>query len=162
MSARERRGAGEAGSGSIAKNRQAFHDYEVLSKIECGLVLTGTEVKSLREGRVAFADSFAEVRGDELFLLNLNISEYRMGNRFNHPAARRRKLLAHKAEIRKLRAAVEQRGLTMVPLGLHWSRGIAKVELGVVRGRQLHDKRDALRKKDQRREAERAMRGTRR
>ncbi|MDR2391801.1 MAG: SsrA-binding protein SmpB [Planctomycetota bacterium] len=145
--------------GSIAKNRQAFHRYEVLSKLECGLALTGTEVKSLREGHVAFADCFAAVQNGELFLFNLNISEYRMGNRFNHPATRKRKLLAHKREIRKLRAATEQRGLTLVPLGLHWSRGLAKVELGLVRGKQLHDKRDALRRKDQRRDAERSLRG---
>ncbi len=145
-------------AGSIGKNRQAFHNYEVLQKLECGLVLTGTEVKSLREGHVAFADSFATVQGDELFLYNLNISEYKMGNRFNHLANRKRKLLAHKREIRKLRSAVEQRGLTLVPLGMHWSRGLAKVELAVVRGKQLHDKRDSLKRKEQQRDAQRVMR----
>lgn len=146
------------GSSSIAKNRAAFHNYEVIQKLECGLVLTGTEVKSLREGHVAFADSFATILGDELFLFNLNISEYRMGNRFNHLAVRKRKLLAHKREIRKLKAATEQKGFTLVPLGMHWSRGLAKVELGVVRGKQMHDKRDSIKKREQQRDAQRVMR----
>lgn len=148
----------DAANGSIGKNRQAFHNYEVLQKIECGLVLTGTEVKSLRDGHVAFADAFATVQDGELYLYNLNISEYKMGNQFNHLASRKRKLLAHKREIRKLKAATEQRGFTLVPLGMHWSRGLAKVELGVVRGKQLHDKRDALKKKEQKRDAQRIMR----
>lgn len=145
-------------SSSIGKNRQAFHNYEVLQKLECGLVLSGTEVKSLRDGHVAFADSFASVQGGELFLYNLNISEYKMGNRFNHLATRKRKLLAHRREIRKLKAAVEQKGFTLVPLGMHWSRGLAKVELGVVRGKQVHDKRDVLKKREQQRDQQRTMR----
>ncbi len=143
---------------SIAKNRAAFHNYEVLQKLECGLVLSGTEVKSLREGHVAFADSFASVLDGELFLFNLNISEYKMGNRFNHLAVRKRKLLAHAREIRKLKTATEQKGCTLVPLGMHWSRGLAKVELGIVRGKQLHDKRDSIKKRDQQRDVQRVMR----
>ena len=158
MAKKDKQDKREPGSSSIAKNRAAFHNYEVLQKLECGLVLTGTEIKSLREGHVAFADSFASVQDGELFLYNLNISEYKMGNRFNHLANRKRKLLAHKREIRKLRSAVEQRGLTLVPLGMHWSRGLAKVELAVVRGKQLHDKRDSLKKKEQQRDAQRVMR----
>lgn len=142
---------------SIAKNRQAFHNYEILQKLECGLVLTGTEVKSLREGHVSFADSFASILDGEIWLYNLNISEYKMGNRFNHIATRKRKLLAHRHEIRKLRAATDQKGLTLVPLGMHWSRGLAKVEIGVGRGKQLHDKRDTLRKNEQRRENDRIV-----
>ncbi|MDR0361789.1 MAG: SsrA-binding protein SmpB [Planctomycetota bacterium] len=149
--------AGEA-SNSIAKNRQAFFNYEVIQKLECGLVLSGTEVKSLREGHVAFADSFAAVHDSELYLYNLNISEYKMGNRFNHIITRKRKLLAHKSEIRKLKAAVEQRGFTLVPLGMHWKRGMAKVEIGVVRGKQLHDKRDAIKRRDDQRSQQRTMR----
>lgn len=149
------------GSSSIAKNRAAFHHYEVLQKIECGLVLTGTEVKSLREGHVAFADSFATVLGGELYLFNLNISEYKMGNRFNHIAVRKRKLLVHKHELRKLKSSIEQKGLTLVPLGMHWSRGLAKVELGVVRGKQLHDKRDSIKKREQQRDQQRVLRGYR-
>jgi SsrA-binding protein len=145
-------------SSSIGKNRQAFFHYEVIQKLECGLVLTGTEVKSLRDGHVAFADSFATIQGDELFLYNLNISEYKMGNRFNHIAVRKRKLLAHKREIRKLKAATEQKGFTLVPLGMHWSRGLAKVEIGVVRGKQMHDKRDVIKKRDQQRDVQRVMR----
>ncbi len=155
-----RKSAGKSGpdASSIAKNRAAFHHYEVLQKLECGLVLTGTEVKSLREGHVAFADAFASVVEGELFLYNLNISEYKMGNRFNHVAVRKRKLLAHAREIRKLKAATEQKGFTLVPLGMHWSRGKAKVELGVVRGKQLHDKRDSIKKRDQQRDVQRVMR----
>ncbi|MDR3078328.1 MAG: SsrA-binding protein SmpB [Planctomycetota bacterium] len=159
MAKKNERKAEDPAFGSIARNRQAFHNYEVLSKLECGLELTGTEVKSLREGQVAFADSFALVQDGELFLYNLNISEYRMGNRFNHLANRKRRLLAHKREIRKLGQAVDQRGLTLVPLGMHWSRGLAKLELGLVRGKQMHDKRETLRRKDQRRDEERARRG---
>ncbi|MCC8164958.1 MAG: SsrA-binding protein SmpB [Planctomycetes bacterium] len=157
MAKKDARGQKEQ-SNSIAKNRAAFHNYEVLQKLECGMVLSGTEVKSLREGHVAFADAFASVQGDELFLYNLNISEYKMGNIFNHLAVRKRKLLAHKREIRKLRAATEQRGFTLVPLGMHWSRGLAKVEIGVVRGKQLHDKRDSIKKREQQRDAQRVMR----
>lgn len=158
MAKKDAKDAKAGGGSSIAKNRQAFHNYEVLQKLECGLVLTGTEVKSLRDGHVAFADCFATVQGDELFLYNLNISEYKMGNRFNHVTNRKRKLLAHKREIRKLRVAVEQRGLTLVPLGMHWSRGLAKVELGLVRGKQMHDKRDSIKKREQQRDAQRVMR----
>ena len=145
-------------SHSIAKNRQAFFHYEVIQKLECGLALSGTEVKSLREGHVAFADSFAAVQDSELFLYNLNISEYKMGNRFNHLATRKRKLLTHRSEIRKLKAAVEQRGFTLVPLGMHWKRGLAKVEIGVVRGKQMHDKRDSIKKREQQRDDRRTMR----
>ena len=145
-------------SNSIGKNRAAFHNYEVLQKLECGLVLSGTEVKSLRDGHVAFADSFATVHDGELYLYNLNIAEYKMGNRFNHLAVRKRKLLAHKREIRKLKAAIEQKGFTLVPLGMHWSRGLAKVEIGVVRGKQLHDKRDTIKKRELQRDAQRVMR----
>lgn len=145
-------------SNSIAKNRQAFHNYEIIQKIECGLALSGTEVKSLREGHVSFADSFATIQGSELFLYNLNIAEYKMGNRFNHLATRKRKLLAHRHEIRKLKSAVEQRGFTLVPLGMHWKRGFAKVEIGVARGKQLHDKRDSIKKREQQRDVQRTMR----
>ena len=158
MAKKDKGGKSDQASTSIAKNRAAFHNYEVLQKLECGLVLTGTEVKSLREGHVAFADSFASVLDGELFLYNLNISEYKMGNQFNHLAVRKRKLLAHAREIRKLKAATEQKGYTLVPLGMHWSRGLAKVELGVVRGKQLHDKRDSIKKREQQRDAQRVMR----
>ncbi len=158
MAKKDKSGKGAPASNSIAKNRAAFHNYEVLQKLECGLVLSGTEVKSLRDGHVAFADSFASVLDGELFLYNLNISEYKMGNQFNHLAVRKRKLLAHSREIRKLKAATEQKGYTLVPLGMHWSRGLAKVELGVVRGKQLHDKRDTMKKREQQRDAQRVMR----
>jgi SsrA-binding protein len=146
----------------ILANKRAFHDYEVLQKIECGLILVGTEVKSLREKNVSFADAFATVRDGELVLIGLNIAEYRLGNRLNHPPARPRKLLAHRREIAKLRSLVAQKGLTLIPLGLHWRRGKAKVELGVVRGKREFDKRETIRKRDDQRQRQRLLRGHRR
>ena len=142
----------------IARNKQAFFQYEILSRLECGLQLAGTEVKSLREGNVNFSDSYAMVRDGELLLVGLNIAEYRMGNRFNHVAARTRKLLARKPEIRKLAAAIERKGLTLAPLAVYWKRGWAKVEIGVARGKQLHDKRETIRRREEDREKGRVIR----
>lgn len=146
------------GSKLIMKNRRAFHDYEVLDKLECGLVLQGTEVKSLRDGHVSFADCYATVRDNELWLIGLNISEYAMGNRMNHQVDSNRKLLAHKREIKKLRQQVQQKGFTLVPLDLHWRRGLAKVTLGVVRGKAQYDKRQSLKDRETQRERARALR----
>jgi SsrA-binding protein len=149
---------GAPGVKLIARNKHAYFQYEILQKIECGLALVGTEVKSLREGNVNFADSYARVQDGKLVLVGLNIAEYKMGNRFNHVAARTRTLLARKPEIRKLAAAVEQRGLTLAPLAVYWKRGWAKVEIGVARGKQLHDKRDTIRRRELDREKGRAIR----
>ncbi len=140
------------------QNRKARYEYHVLDTWEAGLVLQGTEVKSLRMGRANLQDAFARVdnRG-EIWLHNLHISPYEQGNRFNHDPLRPRKLLMHRSELRKLVGQVEQKGLTLVPLDIHFSHGIAKVNLALVKGKQLHDKRDTLRERADRRDVERAF-----
>ena len=127
---------------------------------QAGIVLQGTEVKSLRDGRANLQDSFARLDGGELWLYNLHISPYEAGNRFNHEPLRPRKLLLHRKELRKLVGQVEQKGLTLVPLDIHFQRGIAKVNLALVRGKKLHDKRDDLRRRDAEREIERAYKAS--
>ena len=139
----------------FAENRKARHDYTVLETIECGIVLTGTEVKSVRHGEVSLSGAFAVVYGDELWLQGADIAAYRFGNRFNHEPKSRRKLLVHKKEVRDLRLKTEAKGLTLVPLKVFLKHGKIKVDLGVCRGKQLHDKRDALKKKDLRRDLDR-------
>ncbi len=149
----------EAKSGDriAVQNRRARHEYHVLDTWETGIVLQGTEVKSLRDGKANLQDSFARLdhRG-ELWLHNLHISPYEMGNRFNHDPLRPRKLLMHRSELRRLVGQVEQKGLTLVPLDLHFSNGIAKVNLALVRGKQLHDKRETLKERADQRDVERA------
>jgi SsrA-binding protein len=137
----------------IVSNRKARHEYEVLEKVEAGLVLQGTEVKSLRQGRANLQDAFASFNRGELWLHNLHISPYEQGGAFNHDPVRPRKLLLQRRELRKLVGQVEQKGLTLVPLDLHFRRGVAKVTLALVRGKKLHDKRHDLKQ----REAEREM-----
>ena len=144
----------------VVRNRRARHEYEVLEKHEAGLVLTGTEVKSLRAGKANLQDAFARFDGGELWLHNLHISPYEQGNRFNHDPLRARKLLLQRRELRKLVGQVEQQGLTLVPLDIYFRRGIAKITLALVRGKKLHDKREDLRKKDAEREMERAYKGS--
>ena len=141
----------------VASNRKARHDYEILETMEAGIVLKGPEVKSLRAGKVAFTDAFATVRGAEVWLHNLHISPYEQANRFNEDPLRTRKLLLGRHEIRKLIGKVEEKGLTLVPLDLHFRRGYAKVTLGLARGRKLHDKRAKLKEQEQEREARRAI-----
>jgi SsrA-binding protein len=147
----------EQGSRIAVQNRKARHEYHVLETWEAGLVLQGTEVKSLRMGRANLQDAFARVDGGELWLHNVHISPYEQGNRFNHDPLRPRKLLMHRNELRKLVGKVEQQGLTLVPLDIHFTRGLAKVNLALVRGKKLHDKRDALRERADRRDVERAF-----
>ena len=139
----------------FSENRKARHDYTVLETIECGIVLTGTEVKSVRHGEVSLAGSFAVVYGDELWLQGADIAAYKFGNRFNHEPKSRRKLLAHAKEIRDLKLKTEAKGLTLVPLKIFLKHGRIKVDLGVCRGKQAHDKRDALKQKALRRDLER-------
>jgi len=143
----------------VVQNRKARHEYHILETWEAGIALTGTEVKSLRDGRANLQDAFARVDRGEVWLHNLHISPYEQGNRFNHDPLRPRKLLLHSREIRKLIGSVEKAGLTLVPLDIHFTRGIAKVTLALVRGKQLHDKRDDLRRRDAQREIERAYKG---
>ena len=139
----------------FAENRKAWHDYTVLETIECGIVLSGTEVKSVRHGSVSLAGSYAAVLKGELWLLGADIAAYKFGNRFNHEPKSQRKLLVHAKEIRELQLKTEAKGLTLVPLKVFLKHGKIKVDLGVCRGKQLHDKREALKKKDLRRDLER-------
>ena len=143
-------------SPQLAENRKARHDYTVLETIECGIQLTGTEVKSVRRGGVSLAGSYGAVLGDELWLVGADIAAYEFGNRFNHNPKRNRKLLVHAKEVRELKMKTEAKGLTLVPLKLFLKRGRVKVDLGVCRGKALHDKRDSLKKKALRRDLERS------
>ena len=142
----------------VARNKRARHDYHILETWEAGIVLTGTEVKSLRDGKANLSDSYAIVSGGEIFLLNLHISPYEQGNQFNHDPTRTRKLLLHKKEIRRLIGAVERQGLTLIPLDLYFKRGVAKVTLALGKGKKLHDKRAAERRREDEREMARAAR----
>jgi SsrA-binding protein len=146
-----------SGDRVVAKNRKARHEFHVLQTWEAGLVLQGTEVKSLREGKANLADAYARIDGGELWLYNMHVSPYEAGNRFNHDPLRRRKLLMHRSELRRLVGEVEQKGLTLVPLDVHFSGGIAKVDLALVRGKKLHDKRDTLRERAVARDMERGF-----
>jgi SsrA-binding protein len=141
----------------IVSNRKARYEYHVLNTWETGIVLQGTEVKALREGKANLQDAFARVDNGEVWLFNVHISPYEQGNRFNHDPLRPRKLLLHRNEIRKMIGAVQEKGLTLVPLDLHFSGGRAKVNLALVRGKQLHDKRDTIRERDQQREVQRGF-----
>jgi SsrA-binding protein len=143
---------------TIAKNKRARHDYHVVDSIEAGIVLRGTEVKSVRLGKVQLVDSFAKVENDELFLIGAHISPYEQGNRFNVDPRRTRKLLLHKAQIRRLDRQVREKGMALVPLSVYLRRGRVKVEIGLCRGKRMHDKREAIRKRDAEREVERALR----
>jgi len=141
----------------VVQNRKARHEYHVLDSWETGIVLQGTEVKSLREGKANMQDSFARVMNGEVWLFNLHISPYEQANRFNHDPLRPRKLLLHRNEIRKLIGSVQEKGLTLVPLDLHFSGGRAKVNLALVRGKQLHDKRESIKERDSQREIQRGL-----
>ena len=143
---------------SIAKNRQARHDYAIIDSWEAGIVLTGTEVKALREGKANISDSYGIVRNGEIFLLNLHISPYERGGYVNHDPTRTRKLLLHRKEIRRLIGAVEREGLTLIPLELYFKKGKAKVALALGKGKKLHDKRETARQRDAEREVARALR----
>jgi len=143
---------------NICVNRKARHNYLIEETYEAGLMLTGSEVKSLREGRANLIDSYARVDRGEAFLLNAHISHYSAAHRFNHNPTRTRKLLMHKREILRLMGKVQEKGLTLVPLRLYFKDGYAKVELALARGKKLYDKRSAIREREVRREMERAMR----
>jgi SsrA-binding protein len=143
---------------SVAVNRKALHDYEILSSVEAGIALTGTEIKSIREGRVNLRDAYARVEKGELWLYNAHIAPYAQGNRYNHEPLRPRKLLLHRDEIRELAGEVEKRGLTLVPLRLYFKRGLAKIQLALVRGRKVSDKREAIADREVQRDIARALR----
>jgi len=143
----------------VTENRKARHDYHIEETFEAGISLQGTEVKSLRLGQANLRDSYARVENGEVILHNMHISPYEKGNRFNHDPKRQRKLLLHRAEIRRLIGKTQQQGLTLVPLKVYFRRGLAKVELALAKGKKLHDKREDLAEKDAQREIERAVRG---
>jgi SsrA-binding protein len=150
--------AAERGKKIIASNRRARHDYTIEDTVEAGLVLTGTEVKSLRAGRATLADGFGQITDGEAWLHGVHIPQYTQGTWTNHEPRRIRKLLLHRREIDKLASSVNERGLTLIPLSLYFSDGKAKVELGLARGKRTYDKRQDLAKRDAAREVERALR----
>jgi SsrA-binding protein len=139
----------------ISVNRRARYEFEILETYEAGLVLVGTEVKSLRAGRLNFQDSFCRIENGEMWLYNMNITPYEQGNRYNVEPRRKRKLLLHGWQIEKLRRETEQKDLTIVPLALFFQRGFAKLEIALARGKKLYDKRESIAERDQEREARR-------
>lgn len=142
----------------IANNKKARHDYFIEETLEAGIVLTGTEVKSLRQGKVNIKESYASIDGGEVFVHAMHISPYEQGNIYNVDPLRKRKLLLHKGQIKKLLGYIAQKGYTLVPLNIYFTRGKVKIELAVARGKHLHDKRDTIAKKDAQRRMQRAMR----
>lgn len=152
-----KKGAAGAGEQIICVNRQARHNYFIDETYEAGLVLLGSEVKSLREGKANLKDSYARIQKGEAFLINAHVSPYPGANRFNHDPTRPRKLLLHAREIERLTGKTKERGLTLIPLKMYFKNGRAKVELGLARGKKLYDKRETLRRKQAEREVERTL-----
>jgi SsrA-binding protein len=142
----------------VASNRKARHEFFVLESFEAGIVLTGTEIKSVRDGKVTLGDAYARIENGELWLIGVHIAPYTHGNRQNHEPDRPRKLLVHKRQIADIREAVEQKGMTTVPLRMYLKQGRAKVEIGIVRGKKLWDKRDASAERESQRDIQRALR----
>jgi SsrA-binding protein len=141
----------------VCRNRRAAHDYDIVEALECGIVLVGTEVKSLRDGHATLDDAYARIQDDELWLIGCEIPEYWAGNRMNHKPKRERKLLLHRREIEKIVGKASQKGFTLVPLKLYFKDGKAKVEIAVAKGKQTHDKRHALKDAEAKRDMDRAM-----
>ena len=141
----------------LAQNKKARHDYNILETVEAGIVLTGTEIKSVREGRVTLKDGFAQIKNDEAWLENVHISEYTAGNRFNHDPLRRSKLLLHKKQIVQLGQKTSAKGVTLVPLKVYLKNGFAKVLIGVATGKHEYDKRETIKRRDQEREIQRTL-----
>ncbi len=141
----------------VTTNRKAFHDFNIFEKFEAGIVLTGTEIKSIRKAAMNLKDSFCKIEDNEIFLYKCHISPYEQGNRYNHDAERIRKLLLTKKEILKIQNKVKQDGYTIIPLEVYLLKGFAKIQIGLAKGKKLHDKRDTLAKKNQQREIDRAI-----
>lgn len=150
------------GAGDVASNRYASYRYELIDRLECGLVLFGTEVKSLRESGAQLKEGYAAIRGGELWLHSVHIPPYAPASRENHEPERDRKLLAHRGEIERVEAQVKERGLTLVPTRIYFKGARAKIEIAVARGKDLHDKRQSLREKESQRDMDRAIRDSRR
>jgi len=142
----------------VSTNRKAFHDYLIFDKFDAGIVLTGTEIKSIRKGMFNLKDSFAKIEDGEVFLYNMHISPYEQGNRFNHEPERVRKLLLNKQEIMKILGKIKKENYTIVPLELYLSHGFAKIEIGLAKGKKIYDKREAIAKKTQERDIARGVR----
>jgi len=147
----------QQGIKTVAQNRKAFHDYFVEEKVECGIALFGTEVKSIRQGKVNLKESWAQIRKGEVWIEGMHISPYEQGNIFNRDPLRPKKLLLHRGEIRKLDGLVMRQGYTLVPLEIYFKDGRVKVQLGLCKGKHLHDKRDSIARKDSDREIQRAL-----
>jgi SsrA-binding protein len=158
MVAKKQAAADKPGVKLITKNRKARHLYAIEDTYEAGLVLTGTEVKSLRDGRANLGDAYARIVKGEMWLENCHISEYTAGNRYNHDPVRRRKLLMHKREIFKLKQRVEQKGYTLVALSMYFVHGRAKLEIGLAKGKHTYDRREDIKQRDEKRNIARAMR----
>lgn len=141
----------------LAENRKAFHDYEILEKYTAGIVLTGTEIKSIRKGSVNLKDGFARIEAGEMWLYNVHVSPYENGNRYNHDPLRKRKLLLTKQELKKLIGKTKESGFAIVPINMHLENGFAKVEIAIAKGKTLHDKRETISKKTTKREIEKAI-----
>jgi SsrA-binding protein len=149
----------ENGKKMICVNRRARFDYEISETLEAGLVLQGTEVKSLRDGRASLKDAYAELLNGEMFLLHAHIDQYEQGNRANHDPERPRKLLMHRREIHRLAGKAQEKGLTLIPTRMYFSKGKAKIELGLAKGKKLYDKRQDMKLRSAQRDIERALRG---
>jgi SsrA-binding protein len=157
MAQRKKQEGADDGIKVICRNKRALHEYNVFDALECGLVLTGTEVKSLRDGSANLEDAYAKIMNGEVWLIGCDIPEYAMGNRLNHKPKRPRKLLLHRREIAKFAGKASERGFTLVPLMLYFKEGRAKVEVAVARGKQVHDKRQDQKKAEAQLEIRRAM-----
>jgi len=145
------------GTRNILVNKKAYHDFSVIQTVEAGISLTGTEVKSAKDGKVSFRDGFCFIKDGEIFLKNVHISRYSYGNRINHDPDRDRKLLLHKREITRLNSKVREKGLTIVPLRIYEKRGMIKLEIGLVKGKRLYDKKEDIRARDQMRDLKRSF-----
>ncbi len=141
----------------VADNRRARHEYEILETIEAGLALSGTEVKSIRQGKANLQDSFAKIEDNEIWLYRCHISPYDFGNRFNHDPLRKRRLLVHRRQINKLKAQTQEKGLALIPLKLYFKKNWAKIDLALARGKQLYDKRQSIAKRENQRQIERII-----
>lgn len=157
MAKKKQKGLAPPGS-ILAQNRKATFNYEVLERFEAGVALLGSEVKSIRDGKISLAEAYAAFHQHELWLMNAHVSEYSMAHARNHEPMRRRKLLLHRRELDKLEQAVQREGLTLIPLAVYLKEGRVKVELGLCRGKQVHDKRASLKAREQKREVDRALR----
>ena len=141
----------------VSENRKAFHDYFIEDRVEAGIILTGTEIKSIRNGKVNLKDSYARLNNGEVWVYQMHISPYEQGNRYNHDPLRQRKLLLHRAEINKLVGKIQLQGLTLIPIKIYLKKGMAKVELAVCQGKKNYDKRQVLAEREGKREIERAL-----